>query len=262
MILQRCFAIIIGLMLISTATAQTVRFDTNVGTFDMRLNPMGNENLIGHVENLLAYVESGRYDGMLINRAPDGFVLQMGGFMANTLTLPGSFDDFDEVPEFSSVIVDTDGNGIVDFLEDPVMDTVFDNIRGTVSLALAGGNVNSGNSQFFVNLGDNSGNLDPQGFIPFAEIMNMETIDLILGLQKASLPELGVGSSDIPVLDNNVLVFVERAFVLDSTAAAAAASGGGAAVSSVPEPSALLLAVLACMGFASRLLSRKRPFAA
>src|SRR5918995_108191 len=70
-------------------TAQTVRFMTNVGSFDMVLNPNNDPNLQRLVGNLVAYVGRGRYHFTAVNRAVEGnagtaddFVLQMGGFNA------------------------------------------------------------------------------------------------------------------------------------------------------------------------------------
>ena len=208
MYLRVCSVVLIGCLLVFPASAQTVRFDTNVGTFDFELNPTGNPNLQGHVDNLLAYVESGRYDLTVINRAAENFVMQMGGFQLDTLTLPANFSDFPAVESFGNVIVDADGDGTADFDL-----TGLDNTRGTVSLALSGP-LNSGSSSFFVNLGDNTGSLNSQGFIPFATVSDMATIDLILGLPQADLGDGGLAGDDVPLLDNNQLVFVERAFVL------------------------------------------------
>jgi hypothetical protein len=86
--------------------------------------------------------------------------------------------------------------------------------------------------------------------VPFATIEDMSTIDLILALQQVNLNDGGLAGDDVPVLDGNRLVFVERAFVLDTAAESAALLGGGgspAAIVSVPEPSTLVLAVAALM---------------
>jgi len=256
MLSRYCQAVVLGCLLIVPVSAQTVvRFDTNVGTFDMELNPTGNPNLQGHVDNLIAYVDSGRYDLTVINRAAEGFVMQMGGFqLTDSLSLPNFFSSFPAVQSFGNVIVDADGDGTADFDL-----TGLDNTRGTVSLALSGP-LNSGSSSFFINVGDNTGSLNAQGFIPFASIRDMATIDLILGLPQANLNDGGLAADDVPLLDTNRLVFIERAFVLPTTvadftammASGLAEDGEGALLSSssamssgltVPEPPALVLAV-------------------
>ena len=141
-----------------------------------------------------------------------------------------------------------------------------ENSRSTVSLALSAGNPNSGTSSFFVNLGENQF-LDNQGFVPFARVEDMSTVDYILRLNQVSDPSSGLASSDIPVLNEmNHLVYVERAFVLDpnpvSTSMSMASTITEAVTieedspvpplpvvvgANVPEPPALVLAVGAFM---------------
>lgn len=265
MISRFCTAVALVALFLVPATAQTVRFDTNVGTFDMELNPTGTPDLQPHVDNLLAYVESGRYDLSVINRANENFVLQMGGFELDLLTLPETFAGFNNVPSFDNVVVDADNDGTVDFDISNLGNT-----RGTVSLALSGSDANSGTSSFFVNITDNPG-LDAGNFIPFANITDMTTIELIMGLPQTDYAGGGLAGDDVPTLVNNRSVFVERTFVVESLAdeaallrmaptieelvaaegeALAAASGGvstptPAAVQaiSVPEPPALVLAI-------------------
>lgn len=253
----------IALLCAASLSAQTVRFDTNVGTFDMELNPTGNPFLQGHVDNMLAYVDSGRYDLTVINRAATGFVLQMGGFRAPFLTLPSSFNAFPAVRADDPVIVDENGDRKVDFDLGGLSNT-----RATVSLALSN-NPNTGTSSFFINLNDTNDFLDADGFVPFAQITNMETINLIMALPQANLDPSGanLGAINIPILEDDKLVIIERAFVLDATDAMLAAAlansnlddapppgfsddpplndpGGQLIVPSVPEPSSLLLAGL------------------
>ncbi len=263
-------ALILGLVLVPVATAQVVRFDTNVGNIDLVLNPMGLPELRGHVDNILAYVEDGRYENNVLNRAatdpgnPDDpagdFVLQFGGFFTDTQQF-SSFDAFGSVESFDPVIVDFDGDGTVDFDTSELTNT-----RGQVSLALSS-NPNTGTSSFFVSLGDNTF-LDASGFVPFAEVRDMSTVDYIMRLNQVSDPSAGLASSNIPVLnDDNLLVFVERAYVLDPTSfvpappssetfsatlpetpsAVASPSSGGLQVVSVPEPPALVLLIGALM---------------
>ena len=208
MISRFCTAIALASLLLTSVSAQTIRFDTNVGNIDMVLNPTNDANLQPNVDNILAYVNSGRYDMSVLNRAAEGFVLQYGGFSLNPLTIPTSFDDFIDIPSFDPVIVDADGDGNVDF-------TALSNTRGTVSLALSSLGPNSGTSSFFVNIGDNSGSLDPQNFVPFAEVPDMTTVDLIMALPQFSVPGGGLASQDFPTVNNASVVFIERAFVLE-----------------------------------------------
>lgn len=217
---QICIAVALILLFLAPVQAQTVvRFDTNVGNIDFQLNPTNDPNLQPHVENILAYVNSGRYDFSVINRAADGnpddpsddFVLQFGGFTLESLVLPDSFADFINIPSFDPVIVDQDGDGNVDFDFSAVSNT-----RGTVSLALSAGNPNSGTSSFFINLGDNGALLDPQGFVPFAEVVDLSTVDLILSLPQRDFAGGSLAGDDVPVVNGTGVVFIERAFVLEA----------------------------------------------
>ncbi len=263
MIRRSTCAIALVLLAITNLSAQTIRFDTNVGTFDMRLNPTGNPNLQGHVDNILAYVNAGRYDTTVINRAATNFVLQLGGFQTSQLSLPTNFNAFPSVPSFDAVIVDEDGDRQVDFDLGGLSNT-----RRTVSLALSGNptNPNSGTSSFFINLNDSNNFLDASGFVPFAEIVNMETVDLIMALPQQNLDPSGgnLAAINIPVLEDNHLVIVERAFVVNTPLAMAQVSSEAASSSSsnlaastssalsIPEPASLALAAGALVLLAVR----------
>ncbi len=260
--LRRIFcATVVVCLLAGSLSAQTIRFDTNVGTFDMKLNPTGNPFLQGHVDNMLAYVEAGRYDVTVINRAATNFVLQMGGFQAPFLSLPSNFNAFPSVATFDPVIVDQNGDRQVDFdLGD------LTNNRASVTLALAPNQPNSGTSSFFINLNDTNDFLDDSGFVPFATIENMETVNLIMALNQANLDPSSnnLAAINIPILEDNKLVIIERAFVVNTSDAmmqAAMANNtlgdlsssvsslvdNSQALAGVPEPSSLLLASAAAM---------------
>lgn len=260
-------ALVAALLLSAPAAALTVRFDTNVGNIDLELNT-ANPDLQAHVANILAYVDAGRYDRVVLNRADDGgsatnpaddFVLQFGGFTVGRQQF-SSFNAFTPVTQFDPVIVDFNNDRVVDFDR-----TNLKNTRGTVSLALSN-NPNTGSASFFVNLGDNTA-LDNQGFVPFAKVVDMSTVDYIMRLSQVSDSSAGLASANIPVINSdNLLVFVERAYCLDCDAEAMAlmatavvadpveealelesepvvAAASTANVVSVPEPPALVLAV-------------------
>ena len=228
--LTRIFiALVLATILILPASAQTVRFDTNVGNIDFVLNPNNNPNLQGHVDNILSYVNAGLYDLSFINRAPEDFVLQFGGFSVDPIVAPDSFADFISIPSFAPVIVDANDDGDVDFIPDSdgndVIDTIdaaaagLSNTTNTISLAL-GGDPDTGTSSFFVNLTDNTF-LDNQGFVPFASVADSSTIDLIRSLPQISLVDPTGGNlaaTDIPLVNGVGVVFIERAFVLEDEA--------------------------------------------
>lgn len=240
MILKRfsgaLFVLISGLS--CAAYAQTVRFETNAGNFDMELNPTHEPLLQGSVNNLLQYVMSGRYDNTVINRAVPYFVLQMGQFQAPGTKPSATASGFVQIAEFPPV----SGQPAANF-------PTLSNTSGTVGFALRGNrggggtDRNSATSTFYINLLDNSF-LDPD-FTIFAEIPNMVTINAIMALQRVDLtldPNFGTTSNnlaftDVPLLANGDLVVISRAFVLG-----------------VPEPSAM---VLTC-GLLPGLLTRRR----
>lgn len=199
-------------LLASVASAQTVRFQTSSGDFDMVLNPTGNPDLQGHVDNLLQYVTSGRYDNTVINRAVEEFVLQMGTFKTASADVPATVDGFVPIQAFAPVQGMPQIAGL-------------SNVRGTVGLALASDHMgaydqNSGTSSFYINLTDNSF-LDSD-FTVFAQIPNMTTVDAIMGLPQGDLsldPNFGasVGNlafQDVPLVESGKLVLITRAFVV------------------------------------------------
>jgi cyclophilin family peptidyl-prolyl cis-trans isomerase len=222
--LKRFSAAAALLLLIHTgAVAQTLRFTTNVGAFDMVLNPTNDPNLQPLVDNMVAYVGLGKYHFSALNRAADGnpgasddFVLQMGSFLGFprvpdlwVQNLPSQ-----SIQSLTPVTTDANGDGQVDF-------ATLSNTRGMVSLALQSGNPNSGTSSFFVNLGDNSF-LDSQGFVPFARIDNMNTIDQIMQLAQRDLSGLvgqtgNLAISDVPLDSDGEMVVVTAVQVLDPT---------------------------------------------
>lgn len=209
------------LVLHTGAVAQTMRFTTNVGSFNMTLNPTNDANLQPIVDNIVAYIGLGRYHFSALNRAADGnagaaddFVLQMGGFLGFP-TVPELWAGLHTpIEKFNDgVVVDNNGDGQVDF-------NALSNTRGTVSLALSAGNPNSGTSSFFINLGSNTF-LDSQGFVPFATIDNMGTIDKIMQLTQTDLSqEVGEPGNlayiDVPLTEKGRIVVVKDIEVIEA----------------------------------------------
>lgn len=272
-------ALLVLVLAAAQATAQTVRFDTSVGSFDVLLNPTDNDDLQPLVDNFIANVGAGVYHSNVVNRADTGFVLQIGSFQfdSNQVSdIPST--GFESSKSFDPVVVDANNDGVVDF------DTTgLSNTFGTISLALSAGNANSGSASFFVNLTDNSF-LDSQGFVPFATIADMSTVNRIMALQTVDLSsDVGQSGSlaytDIPLDENGDLVLIETATVVSDdnmvfvgpirnaygidelpmtdfsnfgpSSASALTSGSSsslasssAAATSVPEPTALLIAAI------------------
>lgn len=206
----------------STASAQTVRFQTSVGAFDMLLNPTNNDDLQPLVDNMLANIAAGVYRQSVINRADSGadgdpFVLQLGGFVTDLFDAASvPVGGFDSVNSFDPVTVDADGDGQVDFDTTGLTNSV-----GTVSLALSAAGPNSGSSSFFVNLNDNSF-LDSQGFVPFATVSDLTTVDRIFNGTIVDLSaQIGQSGNlayeDVPVDANGDLIIIETASVISES---------------------------------------------
>jgi cyclophilin family peptidyl-prolyl cis-trans isomerase/chitodextrinase len=109
--------------------------------------------------NFLQYVDETFYDGTIFHRVVAGFVIQGGGILPDGTPKPGEHAPIQN--EFSPAR---------------------SNVRGTVAMAKKGNDPNSATNQFFVNLADNSSNLDNQngGFTVFARVTEgMDVVDAI-----------------------------------------------------------------------------------
>lgn len=104
-----------------------VVFSTTFGEFTIELYP---EEAPITVENFLAYVDAGFYDGTIFHRVIPVFVIQGGGFT----------DTMEQKPTRPSIKNEAD-NGLT-------------NRRGTLSMARTR-DIHSATSQFFINLQDN-----------------------------------------------------------------------------------------------------------
>lgn len=122
------------------------------------------------VNNFLAYVESGRFDGTFIHRTVDDFVIQAGGY---------AYDP--QLDLFSSILRDP-----------PVLNEPgASNLRGTIAMARIGGQIDSATSEFFVNLEDNLFlDLVDEGFTVFGAVVgsSMTVVDAIGSLPRVEGP--------------------------------------------------------------------------
>jgi cyclophilin family peptidyl-prolyl cis-trans isomerase len=113
----------------------TVTLNTSAGDIRIELFP---EDAPASVENFLAYVEGGHYDGLIFHRVMPNFMIQAGGH------LPDMTPKDATRPE----IRNESDNGL-------------HNLRGTVAMARTP-EPHSARAQFFINLVDNP-NLDHSG---------------------------------------------------------------------------------------------------
>ncbi len=105
-----------------------VAIETSEGTFTIELDA---DKAPKTVENFLAYVDAGHYEGTLFHRVIDGFMVQGGGYDA----------DFNKKPTRAPIENEAD-NGLK-------------NKTGTVAMARTS-DPHSATAQFFVNVADNA----------------------------------------------------------------------------------------------------------
>jgi cyclophilin family peptidyl-prolyl cis-trans isomerase len=126
-------------------------------------------------DNFLQYVDGGLYDNSLVHRLARNFVLQAGGYypqFQEEPSLPSPEVKLSLNPDYQ---IDLDGN-----LSTPNPTVVNEygnsptrsNVRGTVAMARRGGMPNSADSEWFINLNDNTG-LDSVdgGFTVFGHVI-------------------------------------------------------------------------------------------
>jgi peptidyl-prolyl cis-trans isomerase A (cyclophilin A) len=172
-----------------SASATTVRVITSLGDFSIELF---DDITPGTVANFLNYVSSGRFNGTEIHRSVPGFVIQGGWLTYNPTT-----------------------NNLDQITVDDAIQNEFSvsNTRGTVAMAKLGGDPNSATSQWFVNLADNSANLDEQngGFTAFGRVIGdgMTVVDNIAAQQRYTL----AGLADFPLINYNGGEVVENNFI-------------------------------------------------
>jgi cyclophilin family peptidyl-prolyl cis-trans isomerase len=147
--------------------------------------------------NFLNYVIDDDYAESFIHRSVPEFIIQGGGFRFVEGTSQPVPSDSPIVNEFS-----------------------VSNTRGTVAMAKSPGNPDSATSQWFINLSDNSENLDGQngGFTVFARVLGngMVVADAIAALQTWALES---PFSQIPLIDfnpNEVVVEANLVFTVVS----------------------------------------------
>jgi len=156
--------------------AKNVLIETPLGVIEIELLE---EDAPETVANFLNYIDNNRYDKAFMHRSVPGFIIQGGGFTfdAGAATAVPTFGTVDNEFKIS-------------------------NTRGTLAMAKVPNDPNSATSQWFINLADNSGNLDNQngGFTVFARVLGdgMLIADAI-----AALPLVNAGGafSDLPVID-------------------------------------------------------------
>ena len=233
MTFKKLNVVLVALLSVATAQAQTdsdrttVYVNTVLGSFSIELLDDVSPNTGA---NFLNYVRDGDYDGTFFHRAIPGFILQGGGFSM------GTDGQVSEVPS------------------DPPVANEFrlSNIRGTIAMAKVGRNPNSATNQWFVNLADNSANLDAQngGFTVFARVIG-DGMDIVDAIMAQPISNFGGVFSDTPTIDyfsgavsREHLVNINSITVIESTLT----STGIASPASAPVGTSVLFTVTVTPG--------------
>lgn len=179
--------VVVLMLTVSPVRAQgtMVRIHTVLGPIDMRLLDSA---VPATVANFLAYARAGDWDDVFFHRsarmssgAP--FVIQGGGF---------------RWPSAGNCCLSVTSRGQIA----NEFSAARSNVRGTVAMAKLGAGPNTATSQWFINLGDNSSNLDKQngGFTVFARVTvpGMAVADRIGALRVVNA---GSPYNELPVID-------------------------------------------------------------
>jgi len=158
------------------AMAKTAIIETPLGNIEIELLEADAPKTVA---NFLNYVQNDRYNKTFIHRSVPNFIIQGGGFAYID-------DEVQSVEAFAPV----------------ENEFKISNTRGTVAMAKISGQPDSATSQWFINLADNSSNLDGQngGFTVFARVLGdgMEIADEINQLQ---IVNAGSAFAELPVID-------------------------------------------------------------
>jgi len=150
---------------------------TSLGTIKLELDGRQAPLTVAHI---LKLVDSGFYDGTIFHRVIPGFMVQGGGYTPNL-----------KLKEKGETIPNESGNGMT-------------NARGTVAMARTG-DPHSANSQFFINVADNS-RLDPTkapyngrwGYTVFGLVI--EGMDVVDEIVSSKTGPGGEFRKDVPVV--------------------------------------------------------------
>lgn len=196
-LLKPLLPLVLALWLPLQAAAQStmVRLHTTQGPIDFRLLDADAPRTVA---NFLAYVRGDDYANTMIHRSVPGFVIQGGGY---------------RWPTTGSIVEVTDRAPVANEYSPNRS-----NVRGTVAMAKLGGNPDSATNEWFINLGDNSSNLDNQngGFSVFARVTTpgMVVADRIAALRvvnaQGAFTNLPVSGFDSGVIQRTHVVLVTR----------------------------------------------------
>ena len=163
----------------ASALAQKVELDTTAGKIVLQLDAAAAPKT---VENFLAYVKSGHYDGTQFHRVIPGFMIQGGGYTADFAQKPTRAPVKNEAEQASKA-------GLV-------------NAPGTIAMARTS-DPHSASAQFFINVADNKflnyrePTVQGYGYTVFGKVV--EGMDVVEKIAKAPTGAGGPFPKDVPV---------------------------------------------------------------
>ena len=161
------------------ALAQKVELDTTAGKIVLQLDASAAPKT---VENFIAYVKSGHYDGTQFHRVIPGFMVQGGGYTADYAQKPTRPPVRNEAEQASKA-------GLV-------------NAPGTIAMARTS-DPHSASSQFFINVADNKflnyreSTAQGYGYTVFGKVVS--GMDVVEKMAKAPTGAGGPFPKDVPV---------------------------------------------------------------
>ena len=162
---------LVGLLLLggaALAANPVVIIETSMGNIKVELDE-GKAPIT--VKNYLKYVEDKHYDGTVFHRVIPTFMVQGGGFKQGVAQAQNTRDMQALEKKTGEPIKNEAGNGL-------------SNERGTLAMARTN-NPDSATAQFFINVVDNSGKLDPNprnpaGYCVFGKVVEgLDVVDKI-----------------------------------------------------------------------------------
>ena len=173
------FALAASVLGAAPALAQKVELDTTVGKIVLQLDASAAPKT---VENFIAYVKSGHYDGTQFHRVIPGFMVQGGGYTTDYAQKPTRPPVKNEAEQASKA-------GLV-------------NAPGTIAMARTS-DPHSASSQFFINVGDNKflnyreSTVQGYGYTVFGKVVS--GMDVVEKMAKAPTGAGGPFPKDVPV---------------------------------------------------------------
>ena len=174
------------------AFAQKVELDTTAGKIVLQLDASAAPKT---VENFIAYVKSGHYDGTQFHRVIPGFMVQGGGYTTDYAQKPTRPPVKNEAEQASKA-------GLV-------------NAPGTIAMARTS-DPHSASSQFFINVGDNKflnyreSTVQGYGYTVFGKVVS--GMDVVEKMAKAPTGAGGPFPKDVPV----ETILIKSAKVVDA----------------------------------------------